>query len=97
MAALKKKLEARMNERLKLREVEHNKILQRYQNVKKEIENQQNIERIKRERVYATSAAARPGTNSGKSVVLGQSKMTQSKMGLSKSTLKQQPSKPSNF
>lgn len=39
MSALKKKLEARMNERLKLREVEHNKILQRYQNVKKEIEN----------------------------------------------------------
>jgi hypothetical protein len=30
MNALKKKLEARMNERLKLREVEHNKILQRY-------------------------------------------------------------------
>lgn len=39
MAALKKKLEAKMNERLKIREVEHNKILQRYQNVKKEIEN----------------------------------------------------------
>jgi len=37
--ALKKKLEGRMNETLKLREVEHNKILQRYQNVKKEIEN----------------------------------------------------------
>ena len=55
MSALKKKLEARMNERLKLREVEHNKILQRYQNVKKEIENQQNIERIKKERVYATA------------------------------------------
>jgi len=30
MAALKKKLEAKMNERLKMREVEHNKILQRY-------------------------------------------------------------------
>ena len=30
MAALRKKLEGRMNERLKLREVEHNKILQRY-------------------------------------------------------------------
>ena len=30
MNALKKKLEARMNERLKLREVEHTKILQRY-------------------------------------------------------------------
>ena len=39
MAALRKKFEGRMNERLKLREVEHNKILQRYQNVKKEIEN----------------------------------------------------------
>jgi len=39
MNALKKKLEGRMNEFLKLREVEHNKILQRYQNVKKEIEN----------------------------------------------------------
>ena len=50
MNALKKKLEGRMNERLKVREVEHNKILQRYQNVKKEIENQQNIERVKRER-----------------------------------------------
>jgi len=30
MSALRKKLEGRMNERLKLREVEHNKILQRY-------------------------------------------------------------------
>lgn len=75
MSALKKKLEARMNERLKLREVEHNKILQRYQNVKKEIENQQNIERIKKERVYATAATARPGPNSSRSV-LGQSKMS---------------------
>ena len=40
MNALKKKLEANLNERLKLRETEHNKLLQRYQNVKKEIENQ---------------------------------------------------------
>ena len=30
MNALKKKLEGRMNEILKMREVEHNKILQRY-------------------------------------------------------------------
>lgn len=30
MQALQKKLEAKMNERLKIREVEHNKILQRY-------------------------------------------------------------------
>lgn len=40
MAALKKKIEANMNERLKQREFEHNKLLQRYQNVKKELENQ---------------------------------------------------------
>lgn len=40
MNALKKKLEGNLNERLKLRENEHNKLLQRYQNVKKEIENQ---------------------------------------------------------
>lgn len=53
MNALKKKLEANLNERLKLRETEHNKLLQRYQNVKKEIENQQNIERIKFEKQYA--------------------------------------------
>ena len=52
MNALKKKLEGRMNEFLKLREVEHNKILQRYQNVKKEIENGQIIERTKKERAY---------------------------------------------
>lgn len=82
MSALKKKLEAKMNERLKMREVEHNKILQRYQNVKKEIENQQNIERIKRERAY--KVVARPQSASQRST-MGASKMTQSKMGQSKS------------
>ena len=40
MNALRKKLEAKMNERLKLREVEHNEILQRYENAKKQLENQ---------------------------------------------------------
>jgi len=52
MNALKKKLEANLNERLKLRETEHNKLLQRYQNVKKEIENQQNLERVKFEKAF---------------------------------------------
>jgi len=82
MAALRKKLEGRMNERLKLREVEHNKILQRYQNVKKEIENQQNIEKNKKERAYQLNTKARPGTasNSGRSVMQS-SKMSSSKMG----------------
>ena len=46
MNALKKKLEANLNERLKLRETEHNKLLQRYQNVKNELEASQNLERI---------------------------------------------------
>ena len=40
MNALRKKLEAKMNERLKLRGVEHNEILQRYENAKKQLENQ---------------------------------------------------------
>lgn len=47
MFALKKKLEANLNERLKVRETEHNKLLKRYQNVKREIEKQHNIERNK--------------------------------------------------
>ena len=56
MNALKKKLEANLNERLKLRETEHNKLLQRYQNVKKEIQNQQALELSKFERQYANIA-----------------------------------------
>jgi hypothetical protein len=48
-----------MNERLKQREIEHNKLLQRYQNVKRELENQQNLERNKVERSFT-----RPGTAS---------------------------------
>lgn len=69
MNALKKKLEANLNERLKLRETEHNKLLQRYQNVKKEIENQQNIERIKFEKQYNVVAKLRPATASGRSMM----------------------------
>jgi len=92
MNALKKKLEGRMNERLKLREVEHNKILQRYQNVKKEIENQQNLERIKTEKAYKV----RPQTASSRSQ-MKTSTLNASKMG--RSTLSKQAtpaSKPSH-
>jgi len=60
MNALKKKLEANLNERLKLRETEHNKLLQRYQNVKKEIQNQQTIELAKFERTYANVIQLKP-------------------------------------
>jgi len=40
MFALKKKLETNLKEKLAIRETEHEKMLQRYHNVKKEIENQ---------------------------------------------------------
>lgn len=83
MNALKKKLEANLNERLKLRETEHNKLLQRYQNVKKEIENQQNIERIKFEKQFQGLGSSRPGTATQRSVMGSRmgSKMKGSKIG----------------
>jgi hypothetical protein len=65
MFALKKKLEANLNERLKVRETEHNKLLKRYQNVKREIEKQHNIERNKFDKSmqgYINKNASRPGT-----------------------------------
>ena len=68
-----------MNERLKLREVEHNKILQSYENSKKSIENQQTLERNRLEKMYKT----RPGTAQGKSFMASQSKMGASRMGKS--------------
>ena len=82
MNALKKKLEANLNERLKLRETEHNKLLQRYQNVKKEIENQQNIERIKFERAFQNHNT-RPATATQRSMMASKmgSKMRSSRMG----------------
>ena len=79
MNALRKKLEGKMNERLKLREVEHNEILQRYENAKKQLENQQTLERNKLEKHYRT----RPGTAQGRSVMASQSKMGASRMGRS--------------
>ena len=54
MNALRKKLQGKMNERLKLREVEHNEILQRYENAKKLLENQQTVERNRLEKHYQT-------------------------------------------
>ena len=72
-----------MNERLKEREIEHNKILQRYQNVKKGIENEQNLERIKHEQSFRT----RPGTASRSMMAsaskMGASRMKQSQMNMS--------------
>ena len=85
MNALKKKLEANLNERLKLRETEHNKLLQRYQNVKKEIQNQQTIELAKFEKQYNTVTALRPQTAKGSVMAskMGASRMMKgSRMGV---------------
>ena len=57
MFALKKKLETNLKEKLAIRETEHEKMLQRYHNVKKEIENQQKLERIKFEKGMASYIA----------------------------------------
>ena len=89
MNILKMKLVSNLNERLKLRETEHNKLLQSYQNVKKENENQQNIERIKLEKTMAAYSAKigyakRPGTAQQRSIMASQmSKMGSSRMGSS--------------
>ena len=81
MSALRKKLEGKMNERLKLREVEHNEILQRYENAKKQLENSQTLERNKLEKHYQT----RPGTaKGGKSMMASKSMMGKSTMGRSR-------------
>ena len=93
MAALQKKLESKMLDRMKMREVEHNKILQRYQNVRKEIESQQNIERQKRERAYKVSERPGTGNSMQRSVMMSQ---TSSKMG-SRMGSRAAASKPSNY
>lgn len=52
MNSLKKKLDASLNSRLKLREEEMGKMTKRYHNVIKEIGNQQTNEKIKFERDF---------------------------------------------
>jgi hypothetical protein len=56
LKALIKKNQAIEDGQLKMRDVEHNKLLQRYQNVRKELENQQSIERNRMDKMF------RPGT-----------------------------------
>lgn len=94
-AAYKKRLELRMNERLKEREIEHNKILQRYQNVKKEIENQQNLERIKKEKAFNVRPSTASRSMMASTSKMGASRMKQSQM---QSTSHRKPAaKPSGY
>jgi len=58
MNALKAKCEATMNADRKEREQENNKLLLRYQNVKKELDTQQNLERIKLEKLFGKQILA---------------------------------------
>ena len=81
MSGLTKKLEGKMNEYLKKREQEHNQILQCYENSKKQVENQQILERKKLEQHHKT----RPSTAKGRSMMASQSasRMNSSRMGRS--------------
>lgn len=79
MNALRKKLENKMNEYLKKREMEHNQILQAYENSKKQIENQQTLERNRLEKHHKT----RPSTAKSQSMMASQSRMGASRMGRS--------------
>lgn len=58
MAALRKKAENALHEDRNLRDEEHMKMLQRYQNVKRELETQQNLERIKLEKQFGKQILA---------------------------------------
>ena len=58
MNALRKKQEALEKEMMRTREREHEQMLQRYQNVKKELENQQNLDRIRLEKTFGKQMQA---------------------------------------
>eukprot|EP00347_Sterkiella_histriomuscorum_P006204 403353664 len=58
MHALRKKCENSLNEDRNLRDDQHMKMLQRYQNVKREQENQQNLERIRTEKQFGKQILA---------------------------------------
>ncbi len=49
MQALRKKLEGALQEERNTRDADHEKLLQRYQNVKKELDTQHNLERARLE------------------------------------------------
>jgi hypothetical protein len=51
------------------------RLLQRYQNVKKELENQQNIERAKLDKQLGGAAGKTGGAGAGRSVMMNQSRI----------------------
>ncbi|CDW86614.1 UNKNOWN [Stylonychia lemnae] len=55
MGGLQKKVDSQATENQRQREIEQNKLLQRYQNLRKELDNQQNLERIRVEKLLKGS------------------------------------------
>ena len=58
MHALRKKQDNLIREMTRLREREHEQMLQRYQNVKKELESQQNLDRVRLENTFGKQMQA---------------------------------------
>ena len=58
MSALRKKCEGGLAADRTLRDQEHTKLLQRYNNVKKELDTQQNLERVKLEKLFGKQLLA---------------------------------------
>lgn len=58
MSALRKKCDGVLNEMRRTRDIEHEKMLQRYANVKKELESQQGLERVKLEKLFGKQMLA---------------------------------------
>ena len=93
MSALKYKLDLNLQERLKLRDKEHTTMIYRYNNVKKEIENSQKLERIKFEKNMASyiaraKNALRPPSAQGSMMTSKMSRMGTSRMSTSVSSSK---------
>lgn len=67
LAALQKRIQAGREEQKKQRQVALERLLQRYQNVKNELEAQQNLERINREKqICSTGRATNASQNDGR-------------------------------
>merc|ERR1711898_9955 len=66
LVALQKRVQTGREEQKKQRQMDLERLLQRYQNVKSELEAQQNLERIRAERMASQQAAQAGGGKKGK-------------------------------
>mmetsp|Transcript_29227 Transcript_29227/g.76737 ORF Transcript_29227/g.76737 Transcript_29227/m.76737 type:complete len:103 (+) Transcript_29227:685-993(+) len=61
--ALRKRVQTGRDEQKKQRQLDLERLLQRYQNVKSELESQQNIERIRAEKFMGYQVSSKTGTS----------------------------------